>query len=122
MFLIMTLHIVCLNNINKTNDKTYMFILEINYTLACNGFITEDQCREACSCDMKNTVICNSVTGDCLCKTGWKGQNCSEDVNECQENLRRCDTNLYQVCVNCLGSSHCECLYGGHNLTLCKRK
>lgn len=93
----MTIHIVCLNNINKTNDKTYMFILEINYTLVCNGFITEDQCREACSCDMNNTVIFNSVTGDCLCKTGWKGQNCSEDVNECQENLRRCDTNLYQV-------------------------
>lgn len=118
----MTIHIVCLNNINKTNDKTCMFIFEINYTLACNGFITEDQCREACSCDMNNTVICNSVTGDCLCKTGWKGQNCSEDVDECQENLRRCDINLYQVCVNSLGSSHCECLYEGQNLTLCKRK
>ncbi|XP_065942458.1 uncharacterized protein [Magallana gigas] len=98
-----------------------IYWIEISSVISCNGFITEDQCREACSCDMNNTDICNSVTGDCQCKTGWKGHNCSEDVDECQENLRRCDTSLYQVCVNSLGSSHCECLYGGQNLTLCKQ-
>ncbi|XP_055997522.1 uncharacterized protein LOC125648181 [Ostrea edulis] len=88
---------------------------------ACKDFTFGEQCSDRCTCVVNNTKECDAVTGECRCKTGWRGNNCSEDVDECKKNTTKCDTNLYQTCINTPGSSHCECRYGGLNLSDCIR-
>ncbi|XP_048727085.2 uncharacterized protein LOC125645542 [Ostrea edulis] len=86
---------------------------------ACKDFTFGEQCSERCTCVVNNTEECDVVSGECRCKTGWRGPNCSEDVDECKDNITECGTNLYQTCINTPGSSHCECRYGGLNLSDC---
>ena len=93
-----------------------------NISEDCEGYIGEHSCPEACSCVMNHTDYCDPISARCLCLTGWTGDNCANDVDECQEHLLQCDTSMYQVCVNSPGSARCECLYGGLNLANCKRK
>lgn len=90
--------------------------------LACPPFTYGEQCLDHCKCKKNNSEKCDAVTGSCHCKTGWTGDTCSQDVDECEDGIRTCNTSLHQVCVNDPGSSHCECLYGGNNLTRCIRK
>ncbi|KAL3086398.1 hypothetical protein niasHT_033516 [Heterodera trifolii] len=45
----------------------------------------------------------------CLCDEGWKGQNCTEDVDECSDEMTRC---FNGKCVNLVGSYKCECEFG----------
>lgn len=70
-----------------------------------------------CSCMIENTAACNSSsgicvcdqqTGNCTCRTGWTGQNCDEDVDECLG--YRCGGIAY--CQNTLGSFDCVCPFG----------
>lgn len=88
----------------------------------CSPFTYGDQCSKDCNCEKTQSEKCDAVTGSCKCRTGWTGDTCLQDVDECKEGIRTCNTSLHQVCVNDPGSSHCECLYGGNNLTHCIRK
>ncbi|KAK0067591.1 fibrillin-3, partial [Biomphalaria pfeifferi] len=63
-------------------------------------------CLSMCICNGHGT--CDSVKG-CKCSEGWKGDNCNQDVNECDEN-EACP--LGQICVNTLGSFQCKCPLG----------
>ncbi|XP_061182283.1 mucin-like protein [Saccostrea echinata] len=85
----------------------------------CEDFTFGVQCSGVCTCFRNNTGICNHVNGSCLCKNGWMGQDCSQDVNECEEKIIVCNETLNQVCFNSEGSAICECLYGGLNITDC---
>ena len=49
---------------------------------------------------------CNHITG-CVCKPGWKGVNCTEDINECVEDFDVCGSE--KVCKNLEGSFECDC-------------
>ncbi|XP_055997519.1 uncharacterized protein LOC125645547 isoform X2 [Ostrea edulis] len=91
------------------------------FCTACKDYTFGEQCSDKCTCVVNNTKECDDVSGKCQCKTGWGGTNCSEDVDECKMNITKCDTNLYQTCINTPGSSHCECRYGGLNLSDCIR-
>lgn len=62
---------------------------------------------------------CHHVTGDCECNEGWKGNDCSEDVDECSSGLHSCNETIHQVCENSAGAAHCECQYGGLDLNDC---
>nr|XP_022320309.1 uncharacterized protein LOC111122711 isoform X2 [Crassostrea virginica] len=86
----------------------------------CDNSGGEHPCPGACSCVMNHTDHCDPISARCLCLTGWTGDNCSQDVDECQELLIQCNTSMFQVCVNSPGSARCECLYGGLNLANCK--
>ncbi|KAH9496283.1 Dorsal-ventral patterning tolloid-like protein 1 [Bulinus truncatus] len=66
------------------------------------------QCNGTCNCVQGNSRHCNMLTGQCVCKTGWTGPDCSVDVNEC---LDLPCTN-YSQCVNRRGSYECNCLNG----------
>ncbi|XP_061189287.1 uncharacterized protein LOC133197327 [Saccostrea echinata] len=86
---------------------------------ACQNFTFGDQCSDQCKCVPSKTEECDAVDGTCRCITVWTGPDCSEDVDECKEGIQNCSTVLYQTCVNTPGSSHCECLFGGQNLSDC---
>ncbi|KAL5012769.1 hypothetical protein ScPMuIL_011320 [Solemya velum] len=47
-------------------------------------------------------------TYTCQCNTGWRGQNCSEDINECIEN----NPCVNGTCVNTEGDYECNCTAG----------
>ncbi|KAH9496285.1 hypothetical protein Btru_018007, partial [Bulinus truncatus] len=66
------------------------------------------QCNGTCNCVQENSRHCNVLTGQCVCKTGWTGPDCSVDVDEC---LDLPCTN-YSQCVNLNGSYECNCLNG----------
>ena len=45
----------------------------------------------------------------CHCQDGWTGQDCQEDIDECQENDKICNAG---ICVNEEGSFQCYCKPG----------
>lgn len=62
------------------------------------------------------------MTGTCDCKEGWTGADCSEDMDECKNGFISCNESIHQVCVNTKGSAHCECRYGGSDISNCVGK
>ncbi|CAC5394799.1 unnamed protein product [Mytilus coruscus] len=69
-------------------------------------------CVKSCTCVIANTNSCNKTDGSCNCKTGWEGDNCESDVNECS-NKTICQAN--SKCENTNGSYVCVCNDGYFN-------
>lgn len=119
---ICSLNATCIDTDGSFNCSCHKGTQGDGYNCAvCSSFTYGDQCSEKCKCDKNNSDTCDAVIGSCHCRTGWNGSDCSQDVDECKEGIRTCNTTLHQLCVNDPGSSHCECLYGGNNLTSCNR-
>lgn len=64
-------------------------------------------CIEDCQCLVSNSASCDKVDGTCVCSNGWKGDNCSVDIDECIDSSSSCQKNSH--CINTQGSFHCEC-------------
>ena len=90
-------------------EYTYEFINFISFAIsACKNGHFGDNCGERCTCDLGNTEICQPNNGTCICKTGWQGANCSDDVDECSGVDRyHCPGN--SSCENTDGSFRCIC-------------
>ncbi|XP_053386927.1 uncharacterized protein LOC123542089 isoform X2 [Mercenaria mercenaria] len=71
-----------------------------------------DNCLDDCTCNFENTADCNHTTGVCMCKQGWSGGECTEDINECIETQSICDKKANSTCKNTIGSFICECNFG----------
>ncbi|XP_059158914.1 cubilin-like [Physella acuta] len=80
----------------------------VYYTHSCNDFTYGPTCQFTCTCNLSKTQFCDNTNGVCVCKPGWTGDTCSEDVNEC--NYNTCPTN--EVCKNTPGNYSCECRLG----------
>merc|ERR1711907_698439 len=68
----------------------------------------------ACSfrpCSNTNTKTCKNEWNSykCICRSGWTGQTCEEDINECNES-DFCQNG--GVCTNFDGGFSCECADG----------
>ncbi|XP_077568621.1 growth arrest-specific protein 6 [Stigmatopora nigra] len=76
-----------------------------------------DQCSPS-PCNSRGTVRCEDKKGSflCHCFTGWTGDFCEKDVDECSNNNGGCD----HECTNTMGSYHCSCHPGymlrGHHM------
>uniref|UniRef100_A0A8W8N019 Fibrillin-1 n=1 Tax=Magallana gigas TaxID=29159 RepID=A0A8W8N019_MAGGI len=85
----------------------------------CPNFKYGVNCSNDCACVFNNTKMCDHVTGECECSVGWTRTDCSEDIDECQNGSISCNESIFQVCVNTEGSAHCECQYGGSDISNC---
>ncbi|XP_041379174.1 neurogenic locus notch homolog protein 1-like, partial [Gigantopelta aegis] len=87
------------------------------YGADCDKLCADRKCA-------RNDSSCIMWTGECNggCLTGWKNDDCTIDINECQNATYPCDTNA--VCGNTVGSYTCTCKVGfsgdGHTCTACQ--
>ncbi|XP_041371795.1 fibrillin-2-like isoform X2 [Gigantopelta aegis] len=65
-------------------------------------------CSKMCNCH-GHASTCDPVHG-CMCVTGWSGENCTVDVDECSDNPAVCGDGF--ICTNTLGSYECTCPFG----------
>ncbi|MBZ3883749.1 Growth arrest-specific protein 6 [Sciurus carolinensis] len=61
-------------------------------------------------CDKEGAQLCQDLMGNffCLCRAGWGGRLCDQDVDECGQQNGGCN----QVCHNKPGSFYCACHSG----------
>ncbi|KAM6447880.1 vitamin K-dependent protein S isoform 3-T3 [Liasis olivaceus] len=63
-----------------------------------------DQCNPLpCNADGSKECRDGQAMFTCICKPGWQGEKCEEDIDECAENI------CSQICVNSPGSFTCYC-------------
>ncbi|CAI2347390.1 unnamed protein product [Caenorhabditis sp. 36 PRJEB53466] len=68
-------------------------------------------CESTCHCD--GSVACDVITGMCpgaLCRAGWEGASCDQDIDECAMSLVTCAHG--SECVNTRGGYRCDCKKG----------
>ncbi|XP_052721310.1 uncharacterized protein LOC128192563 [Crassostrea angulata] len=92
----------CTEGFNGTNCES-----------ACNNYTYGYQCSNLCACNKENTLDCDAVTGNCVCKENWNGTTCSTHVDDCLNGSAKCDP-VTQKCVkrNVTHNYFCVCLYG----------
>ncbi|XP_061484045.1 LOW QUALITY PROTEIN: vitamin K-dependent protein S [Rhineura floridana] len=61
-----------------------------------------------CNEDGYKECIDGQAKFTCVCKPGWQGEKCEEDINECEDLLNR-NGGCSQTCINFPGSYRCHC-------------
>ncbi|KAK6970572.1 mucin-like protein [Biomphalaria glabrata] len=79
----------------------------------CTGGTWGVECSKSCSCGT-GTDHCDPKTG-CICKSGFTGTLCNQDVDECQDGSKRCAAK--EKCVNLPGTAMCVCQDGYKNVS-----
>ena len=79
----------------------------------CSDFTYGLDCHSNCTCNINHTTSCDPVNGTCNCLSGWHGNTCDDDINECE--LDPCGQ--HANCTNTPSSFDCACLVGYSNHT-----
>ncbi|XP_053385745.1 fibrillin-1-like [Mercenaria mercenaria] len=83
--------------------------------IACSSNTFGKDCSTKCSCNVEHsankTQTCDIVTGQCKCLPNWQGDNCNNDINECDDSLK-CKNEENKECRNTIGWYTCECING----------
>ncbi|XP_074854613.1 vitamin K-dependent protein S isoform X2 [Carettochelys insculpta] len=76
-----------------------------------------DQCTPLpCNEDGFTECIDGQAKYTCVCKPGWHGERCEEDINECEDPENK-NGGCSHTCVNFPGSYHCFCEDGYYMLS-----
>ncbi|KAL4221521.1 hypothetical protein ACF0H5_019778 [Mactra antiquata] len=84
----------------------------------CEGELSDTQscyastpCPDCASNPCVNADSCTDGSDDytCSCQTGWEGQNCDQDINECSDSST---CNNGGACTNTQGGYSCSCTSG----------
>uniref|UniRef100_A0A2C9KAY6 Uncharacterized protein n=1 Tax=Biomphalaria glabrata TaxID=6526 RepID=A0A2C9KAY6_BIOGL len=94
-------------------------ICDIGYNVDTDGFTCKEcvdglfgeKCSQVCACNQGNTRECIKTNGTCVCKPGWTGTICDQDIDECSDSKFNCSSDHY-VCLNTPGSFRCSCEQG----------
>lgn len=91
------------------------------YNSECDEFHYGLDCATDCDCGV-GAARCDPVTG-CVCKSGWLGDKCDVDKDECQIFPPVC-TGLKEQCTNTPGAYTCDCEtgYQKNNNDICTGK
>lgn len=76
--------------------------------IPCDKLRYGEDCLMTCECNGRG-VECNPISG-CVCQTGWTGEHCETDVDECEKTEMPCP--IGQICTNTNGSFTCSCPIG----------
>ena len=78
---------------------------------ACPSGTYGVNCSNVCACGA-GASHCDVITG-CVCMTGWTGDKCHRDVNECdvESTRQQCESKRAR-CVNFDGGFRCQCDQG----------
>lgn len=90
--------------LNTKCDLTFLLFT------ACEFPYYGRNCQSKCNCTGRGAKECHPVRG-CVCYAGWEGENCDNDVNECQTRDKTC-IDVFKYCENTLGSFACKCRQG----------
>ncbi|PFX13383.1 Protocadherin Fat 4 [Stylophora pistillata] len=83
---------------NDTNEyKEHKYSHHIHFENAC----VKDPCKNNSTCQSDVT----KKRYRCLCSSGFRGETCEEDIDECAEGIHSCSVNA--VCSNTKGSYNC---------------
>nr|XP_022323001.1 fibrillin-1-like isoform X2 [Crassostrea virginica] len=102
---------VCDNSIGSFVCRCFQGYTLNDDKVTCSGCIPPnygDNCSQVCDCG-PGVDRCDPVSG-CVCLSGWMGDRCDQDVNECTENPAICGTD--KICQNLQGSHRCDCRSG----------
>ncbi|VDI39321.1 Hypothetical predicted protein [Mytilus galloprovincialis] len=102
-------------------DRLKMYVMDNNNSsseiLTVEFAIMESPCQNNGHCQTKNTsnYPCEDTHRaesfdqyyDCVCSSGYTGQHCEEDVNECLQTPSPCPESY--TCINTIGSHICTC-------------
>ncbi|XP_059150286.1 uncharacterized protein LOC131937109 [Physella acuta] len=80
--------------------------------LNCTGETWGQECSNNCACGL-GSEFCDPVLG-CICKTGFTGEHCEADIDECLRGKNLCQDR--ELCINIPGSFMCLCQQGYHKL------
>ncbi|XP_062579994.1 protein eyes shut homolog, partial [Saccostrea cucullata] len=111
----------CEHNCTNT-DGSFECGCNIGHTLQNDGKSCEvcidgfygDKCLKECRCG-PGSERCDHING-CVCKTGWTGESCNQDINECNNTVSPCPGSN-ETCINNDGSYTCVCKDGFQNST-----
>ncbi|XP_055901448.1 neurogenic locus notch homolog protein 1-like isoform X2 [Biomphalaria glabrata] len=95
------------------HENNFIEFIASFWTHECPPNMYGDNCSIPCSCEINNTIRgCNSSTGYCSCKSGWRGSDCSVDIDECSQYRYYFPCPDYSRCYNLPGSYECQCKSG----------
>ena len=91
----------------KASCRPFLFSL-ILWLTDCPDWNYGSNCTENCTCNRTFSESCDKVSGICLCKPGWNGTMCDNNINECDASP--CPD--HSTCSDTEGSYHCTCNMG----------
>ncbi|CAC5379533.1 unnamed protein product [Mytilus coruscus] len=115
---------LCMKLTKVTKDLYFFYFLSGTSDEVPGDAALCEPCDNTCEVDRcdpnpcQNNGSCTDFkdTYNCTCATGWKGENCTTDVNECSyQPLKRSLCQLHSDCYNLEGSYRCDCRQGYHD-------
>ncbi|KAH9488407.1 hypothetical protein Btru_062841 [Bulinus truncatus] len=111
---------VCTDFCSETNNnKSYNCSCPSGKKLEADGITCTDclegyygeSCASRCTCNPATTYNCNKINGHCTCKSGYEGDDCATDKDECSvSNTYNCSS--HSQCENIPGNYVCKCIAG----------